>query len=164
MNTRAALAAGNSRRQSVSDFIDVYIHASKSVRALMDTQLRRHGLHLGQNLVLAALWEKDGQTPGAIASAVNVTTPTIVKMANRMTTAGLLTRRRDERDSRLVRLHLTPAGRALREPVEQELADLEKHLTVGLGEEEIRTLMTYLSRVAANAQVLMDGPGEDPGC
>ncbi|MDN3259860.1 MarR family transcriptional regulator [Streptomyces sp. CSDS2] len=149
----------------MSDFIDVFIHASKSVRAVMDARLRRHGLHLGQNLVLAALWEKDGQTPGAIASAVNVTTPTIVKMANRMTAAGLLARRRDERDSRLVRLHLTDAGRALREPVEHELAELEKHLTAGLDEGEIRVLMDSLARVAAGAQALMDGPaGEDPGC
>jgi DNA-binding MarR family transcriptional regulator len=157
--------AGDDRRRTVSDFIDVFTHASKSVRAVMDAQLRRHGLHLGQNLVLAALWENDGQTPGAVASAVKVTTPTIVKMANRMATAGLLVRRRDERDSRLVRLYLTDAGRALREPVEQELASLEKCLTSGLGEEEVRVLMTSLSRLTANAQAMTGGPtDDDPGC
>jgi hypothetical protein len=34
-------------------------------------------------------------------SALNVTTPTVVKMATRMTAAGLLTQRRDDRDNRL---------------------------------------------------------------
>lgn len=143
----------------MSDFMDVYTRASKSVRAVTDTALRRHGLHLGQNLVLAALWESDGQTPGAIAAAVNVTTPTIVKMANRMTAAGLLTRRRDERDNRLVRLYLTDAGRALRGPIEEELRGLEKHLTAGMDEDEVRRLMESLVRVADNAHSLGDESG-----
>jgi DNA-binding MarR family transcriptional regulator len=38
--------------------------------------MRRHGLHLGQNYLLAVLWERDGSTPGEIAAALNVTTPT----------------------------------------------------------------------------------------
>lgn len=141
----------------MSEFMDVYTRASKAFRGATDAALRRHGLHLGQNLVLAALWEEDGQTPGAIAAAVHVTTPTIVKMANRMTAAGLLTRRRDTRDNRLVRLYLTDAGRALQEPVEQELRLLETQLTAGLGGEETRELLALLTRVADNAQSL-DGP------
>lgn len=143
----------------MSEFLDVYTRASKSFRAVTDTALRRHGLHLGQNLVLAALWESDGQTPGAIAAAVDVTTPTIVKMANRMTTAGLVTRRRDDRDNRLVRLYLTDAGRALREPVEKELRALEQQLTADLSADELHALMASLSRVADNARAM---GGESP--
>lgn len=143
----------------MSEFLDVYTRASKAFRGATDTALRRHGLHLGQNLVLAALWEEDGRTPGAIAAAVHVTTPTIVKMANRMTAAGLLTRRRDTEDNRLVRLYLTDAGRALQEPVEQELLLLEKRLTAGLSGEEVRGLLAALTRVSDNAGPL----GGDPG-
>jgi DNA-binding MarR family transcriptional regulator len=141
----------------------VYTRASKSVRAAMDAALRRHGLHLGQNLVLAALWERDGLTPGAIAGAVNVTTPTIVKMANRMTAAGLLTRRRDDRDNRLVRLYLTDAGRALREPIEEEMHRLEQQLTAGLTKAERRALTAGLQRVADNALALLSEPVADVG-
>jgi DNA-binding MarR family transcriptional regulator len=141
--------------------MDVYTRASKSFRAVTDVALRRHGLHLGQNLVLAALWEHDGQTPGAIAARVNVTTPTIVKMANRMTTAGLLVRRRDERDNRLVRLHLTDDGRALQKPIEEELGNLEQQLTAGLTDAEMRELMSSLSRVADNASALGDEPAAE---
>lgn len=144
----------------MSEFMDVYMRASKSLRGATEAVLRAHGLHLGQNLVLAALWEEDGQTPGAIAAAVNVTTPTIVKMANRMTTAGLLIRRRDDRDNRLVRLYLTDAGRALREPVEKEMRTLEKQLTAGLGAAQVRDLMALLTRVTENAHAL--GHADDP--
>lgn len=135
----------------MSEFMDVYTRSSKSFRAATDTALRRHGLRLGQNLLLAVLWENDGQTPGTIATMVNVMTPTIVKMANRMAAAGLLTRRRDTRDNRLVRLYLTEAGRNLREPVEKELHDLELQLTAGLEPDEVATLLRLLQRVVDNS-------------
>jgi DNA-binding MarR family transcriptional regulator len=143
--------------------MDVYTRASKTVRAVTDAALRKHGLHLGQNLVLAALWERDGQTPGGIATAVNVTTPTIVKMANRMTAAGLLTRRRDDRDNRLVRLYLTDAGRALRGPIESEMRHLETILTAGLSDGEQRELMRALDQVADNAKSVLGESAAEAG-
>jgi DNA-binding MarR family transcriptional regulator len=130
--------------------MDIYIRSSKSLRAATDTALRRHGLRLGQNLLLAVLWENDGQTPGTIAAMVGVMTPTIVKMANRMTAVGLLVRRRDGRDNRLVRLYLTEAGRNLREPVEKELHNLELQLTAGLEPDEVATLIRLLHHVVNN--------------
>jgi DNA-binding MarR family transcriptional regulator len=138
--------------------MDAFMKASKVMRALADAALRRHGLHLGQNRVLAALWERDGQTPGEIAAAINVTTPTIVKMATRMTAAGLLTRRRDDPDNRLVRLYLTDAGRALRQPVEDELRDIAARVTAGLTEAERRALITALDKVSDNALTMISDP------
>ncbi|GAA1378037.1 MarR family winged helix-turn-helix transcriptional regulator [Streptomyces beijiangensis] len=146
----------------MSEFMDVYTRASKLVRTAMEAAMRQHGLHLGQNVVLAALWEQDGQTPGAIATATHVTTPTVVKMATRMTTAGLLTRRRDDQDNRLVRLYLTDAGRAMQQPIEEELRRIEAHITTGLTEAERKTLMVNLDTVARNAQTLPSAPIIDP--
>jgi DNA-binding MarR family transcriptional regulator len=143
--------------------MDIYMHSSKSLRAATDTALRRHGLHLGQNLLLAVLWENDGQTPGTIAAAVNVVTPTIVKMANRMAAAGLLTRRRDGRDNRLVRLYLTEAGRDLREPVEKELHALELQLTAGLEPDEVATFIRLLHHVVDNT-LSLDCEPDAPEC
>ena len=139
----------------MSEFTDEYARASKTFRAVTELALRRHGLHLGQNLVLAALADRDGQTPGEVAAAVHVSTPTIVKMANRMAEAGLLTRRRDDFDKRLVRLHLTPAGRRLRRPVDAELELVDQRLTEGLTKTERRTLLTLLAKVSDNGQALL---------
>jgi DNA-binding MarR family transcriptional regulator len=144
----------------VSEFMDIYTRSSKSLRAATDTALRKHGLRLGQHLLLAVLWEEDGQTPGTIATKVHVMTPTIVKMANRMTTGGLLVRRRDDRDNRLVRLYLTEAGRDLREPVEKELHDLELQMTAGLEPDEVATLLRLMNRVVNNT-LSLDGGSSD---
>jgi DNA-binding MarR family transcriptional regulator len=56
----------------------------------------------------------DGLTPGELAARLGVATPTVVKSATRMAAAGLLTRRRDDTDARLVRLHLTDHARRAR--------------------------------------------------
>ncbi|MGW4379605.1 MarR family winged helix-turn-helix transcriptional regulator [Kitasatospora sp. NPDC004531] len=137
------------------EFLDLHGKTSKAVRALADGAMRRHGLHLGQNHLLAALWERDGRTPGEIAAAVNVTTPTVVKMATRMATAGLLTRRPDDRDNRLVRLWLTDAGRALREPVEAERLAMEQQLTADLTPTERRYLLSALAKIHRSAADLL---------
>ncbi|MCW2914196.1 MAG: transcriptional regulator, MarR family protein [Actinomycetia bacterium] len=140
------------------EFLDLHSKTTKVLRALADGAMRRHGLHLGQNHLLAALWERDGSTPGEIAAALHVTTPTVVKMATRMTTAGLLTRRRDDRDNRLVRLWLTDAGRALQEPIEAERRFMEEKVTADLTETEREYLLSALAKIHRSASDLLSGP------
>ena len=139
----------------MAEFLDLHGSTSKALRALADAAMRRHGLHVGQNYLLAALWERDGSTPGEISAALNVTTPTIVKMADRMTKAGLLSRRRDDRDNRLVRLWLTDAGRALQEPVEAERRSIEEKVTADLTKTEREALMSALAKVHRTASELL---------
>ncbi|GAA2024682.1 hypothetical protein GCM10009839_23170 [Catenulispora yoronensis] len=139
------------------EFLDLHGRTNKAVRAIADARLRRHGLHLGQDHLLALLWEQDGRTPGELAAALDVTTPTIVKGATRMAAAGLLTRRRDQQDNRLVRLWLTDAGRALRKPVEEDRRRLEAELTAGLGDGEREQLLRLLAKVHQAAAELLAG-------
>jgi MarR family transcriptional regulator, organic hydroperoxide resistance regulator len=129
------------------EFLDLHGRTNKLVRDLADARLRRHGLHLGQDHLLAVLWEQDGRTPGEVAAALNVSTPTVVKAATRMGTTGLLTRKRDDQDSRLVRLWLTDAGRALREPVEADRRALEDEVTASLTADERDQLLRALAKV-----------------
>jgi MarR family transcriptional regulator, organic hydroperoxide resistance regulator len=67
-------------------------------------------VRVGQNLVLEVLWETDGLTPGELAERLQVSTPTVVKSASRMQASGLLTKRRDPSDGRLVRLSSDQRG------------------------------------------------------
>ncbi|HEY0536993.1 MAG TPA: MarR family transcriptional regulator [Actinoallomurus sp.] len=142
------------------EFLDLHSRTSKALRALAEAAMRRHGLHLGQDHLLAALWERDGSTPGEIATALHVTTPTVVKMATRMAAAGLLTRHRDDRDQRLVRLHLTDTGRALREPVEAERRLMEEKITADLTETEREHLMNALTKIHRSAGELLSAPAD----
>jgi DNA-binding MarR family transcriptional regulator len=143
----------------VPELLDLLGKTTKATRAAADAAMRRHGLRLGQDHLLAVLWEQDGRAPGEIALAVNVTTPAVTKAAARLAEAGLLTRRRDERDNRLVRLWLTGAGRALREPIEAERRLLEDTLTEDLTATERKHLMSALAKIHRSASDLL---GDDP--
>jgi DNA-binding MarR family transcriptional regulator len=142
----------------VPEFLDLHSKTTKVLRTVADAAIRRHGLRLGQDHLLATLWERDGRTPGEIAAAVNVTTPAVTKVAARMAEAGLLGRRRDDRDNRLVRLWLTDAGRALQEPIEAERRLLEDKVTADLTQPEREHLLSALAKIHRSACDLLDGP------
>ena len=137
------------------EFLDLYGKANKAIRALAEAAMQRHGLHFGQNHLLAVLWHQDGCTPGEIAAALKVSAPTVVKMASRMAAAGLLTRRRDREDNRLVRLWLTDAGRALEKPIEAERRSLERKITAGLTEAERKHLLSALAKILESSTALL---------
>ena len=144
------------------ELLDLHGKTTKAIRAAADAAMRRHGLRLGQDHLLAALWEQDGRTPGEIAAATNVTTPAVTKVSARLVEAGLLTRRRDGRDNRLVRLWLTDAGSALREPVQAERRLLEEKITENLTPAEREHLMRALAKVCQSASELLGGDPSEP--
>jgi DNA-binding MarR family transcriptional regulator len=137
------------------EFLELHSKTSKVLRMAAEAAVQRHGLRLGQDHLLAALWAEDGRTPGEIAASVNVTTPAVTKLATRMAEAGLLERRPDPRDNRLVRLWLTPAGKALQQPIEAERDHLESQLTATLTTAERRHLLQALTKIHAAAQSLL---------
>ncbi|MEI2385371.1 MarR family transcriptional regulator [Breoghania sp. JC706] len=76
--------------------------------------LDRLGLTYPQFLVMVALWETDGRTVGALGQALGLESSTLTPLVKRLEQAGLLERRRDTADERVVRVSLTEKGRNLR--------------------------------------------------
>lgn len=140
------------------EFLDLHSKTTKALRAVTDIALRRHGVHLGQDHLLAALWEQDGRTPGEVAVTVNVTTPAVTKVATGMAEAGLIVRRRDDRDNRLVRLWLTDSGRALQAPIERERRAIEDKILADLSDIERTHLLSALAKIHRSALDLLENP------
>lgn len=131
----------------MSELLRLFTRASKLMRAAADDAMSPHGVRVGQNLLLEVLWEDDGLTPGELAGRLRLTTPTVVNAATRMETAGLVTRRRDEADARLVRLYLTERGKAAQEPVQRARAELERRATADLTAEEREHVESALHKI-----------------
>ena len=110
----------------------------------------RHGVHNGQQYVLLCLWAEDGLTPGEIARRLNLATPTVTRATARMEAAGLLSRRADEGDRRLVRLFLTERGRDLEEVIGREMSQLSERALTSLDLSERATLVRTLDRIRRN--------------
>jgi MarR family transcriptional regulator, organic hydroperoxide resistance regulator len=136
----------------MSEFLALFTRAAKLTRARADEAFARHGVRLGQNLLLAALADEDGLTPGELAERLQVTTPTIVKMATRMESVGLLRRARDQKDARLVRIYLTDQGRAAHGPVEDERLRIQEQALTGFSDPERRAIESALVRVIRNLE------------
>jgi MarR family transcriptional regulator, organic hydroperoxide resistance regulator len=133
----------------MNEFLSLFTRASKLMREAADEAMSRHGVRVGQNLVLEVLWETDGLTPGELAERLHVATPTVVKSATRMEASGLLTRRRDEHDARLVRLYLTKQAQSVRSAIETERDTLAQRATAGLTDTEHRALVRALTKIVA---------------
>ncbi|WLU15789.1 MarR family winged helix-turn-helix transcriptional regulator [Brucella abortus] len=67
-----------------------------------------------QFLVMLVLWERDDCTVSEIGARLNLDSGTLTPLLKRLEAAGRITRRRDPRDERQVRITLTDEGRKLR--------------------------------------------------
>ncbi|HKS43906.1 MAG TPA: MarR family transcriptional regulator [Amycolatopsis sp.] len=131
----------------MTELLTLFRRAHKLLSAASDEAMSRHGVRLGQNLVLEVLWAEDGLTPGELATRLHVTTPTIVNTATRMEKAGLVVRRRDPTDARLVRVYLTEEAKAAQDPIQRARGELERHATATLTEEERDHLRNALAKI-----------------
>jgi MarR family transcriptional regulator, organic hydroperoxide resistance regulator len=136
----------------MTDLLALFTQAAKLLREAADEAMSRHGVRVGQHIVLSVLWEQDGLAPGEIARRLGTATPTIVNTASRMQEAGLVVRQPDPADARLVRLYLTPRGRAVREPVRRARAALERRATATLTAAEQDHLRSALAKIIAQLQ------------
>lgn len=75
------------------------------------------GLTYPQYLCMLALWEREDRTVGELCEALDLDTGTVSPLLKRLEAAGLVERRRGAtgEDERVVRVGLSPRGRALEE-------------------------------------------------
>ena len=84
------------------------------------------GLTYPQYLVLVVLYEEDDQTVGGLGEKLFLDSSTLTPLLKRMESAGYVTRQRDLKDERQVRIRLTPQGKAAREKVSSARAGMLK--------------------------------------
>lgn len=77
--------------------------------------LRELGLTYPQYLAMMVLWEGDGITVGEISARLLTDPGSLTPLLKRLEAEGVLKRVRSSVDERVVQLHLTDKGRALRE-------------------------------------------------
>lgn len=140
------------RTDEVDDLLALFTRAAKLLREQVDSAMAAHGVRVGQHIVLAQLWDEDGLTPGQIARRIGIAVPTVVNTATRMQESGLVVRRSDPSDARLVRLHLTPAGRAAQAPVQAARRNLERRATATLTGDERSSLRSALEKIVSELE------------
>jgi DNA-binding MarR family transcriptional regulator len=99
---------------------------ARAHRARAAAMLREMDLHPGQELLLMQLLDRDGQTQSELLESVGLDHSTVSKSLRRMQDAGLLVREPAAHDRRVMVVHLTDKGSALREPLAAMWQTLEE--------------------------------------
>jgi MarR family transcriptional regulator, organic hydroperoxide resistance regulator len=137
--------------------------AARSVLSIYRPVLEPMGLTHPQYLVMLALW---GQSPLAVKELIEMLQldgPTLSPMLKRLEAAGLVTRTRDPRDERQLRVDLTEKGRALRQEALNVPPTIVAKLGMSLGElDGLRAGLTTLNDAARRAGVVpVAAPAKD---
>ncbi|QVQ27891.1 MarR family winged helix-turn-helix transcriptional regulator [Achromobacter deleyi] len=111
---------------------------SRAYRGAADKALADYGLSQATAWpVILAGRLGDGVRQGALAEALGVEGPSLVRVLDQLVAAGLMERREDAHDRRAKTLHLTEAGHALRAQVEEVLVELRRRLFNGVSEADL---------------------------
>lgn len=102
----------------------------------------RFGLDYQEIYLLQLLRRRESARVGEIAAALGVRVFTATRLVQRLETAGLVSKRRDERDGRGVEVRLLPAGAARVEAIEAHNYGLLVDNASSLGNEERAAFMT----------------------
>jgi DNA-binding MarR family transcriptional regulator len=108
--------------------------ASRAVIQAYQPLLEPLGLTYPQYLVMLVLWEEAGVPVKFLGERLQLDSGTLTPLLKRLEAQGLVARRRDTDDERVVRIDLTPAGRALRKKAASVPHDLLCKMDLGLPE------------------------------
>lgn len=111
------------------------------------TRIVDTGIAPAQAYVLGELWLNEPQSQVEIARRLDIGKATIGQTLTRLERAGLVRRRRVETDRRVIMVHLTEKGRALREPIRIATVEQDEVLKARIGEEWMAELATALARI-----------------
>lgn len=108
------------------------------------------GLHSGQVFVLAALWQTDGQSQIDLVKSLGLSPPTVNKMIGSLEKNGFVKSRKCGGDGRVMRVHLTEKGIAVKTPVENQWLKLETESFANLTETEKLVLQQLFGKLKEN--------------
>lgn len=119
------------------------------LEALQRECLEPHGLAFVEYSVLRILQAEPQRrlSPKQLSERIVLTTGAITKLVDRLESAGLVERRRDEKDGRGVQVQLTAAGNRVGQAASRSYTAGRERILAGLSEPEIRTTMASLDRL-----------------
>jgi len=114
---------------------------ARAHRAYAGALLRDMDLHPGQELLLMQLFDRDGQTQSELLDSVGLDHSTVSKSLRRMQDAGLLVREPAAHDRRVMVVHLSDKGQAMREPIAALWQTLEEASARNLSKQQTESFV-----------------------
>jgi len=135
--------------------------AARLSRTALAARLNGHGFYAGQDQLMLALEQQDGQSPGELATQLGVRPPTITKTINRLAAQGVLEKRASQEDARQAHIFLTQSGRDAIKAIEKAVKKTEKQAFRGIEKKDQKALAKLLARVEQNLAGTVEADAED---
>jgi DNA-binding MarR family transcriptional regulator len=121
--------------------------AQRAQHDLLDARMRELGASLWHWVLLRTAAERDGSSQRELAEGMLVEPPTLVRHLDKLAEEGLVERRRDEHDRRIVRVSLTATGRRRLDELHAIASEVDAQLRDVLGAREADSLARALTRI-----------------
>ena len=122
----------------------------QAYRTMSDEFMDQIAMHRAQAALLCQLYVHEGLTQSEIGEQLAVQGATITNIVQRMEEAGLVTRRRDLDDNRLVRVYLTDDGRQKERGITEQFLKLQGAVFEGINESDRALLRRLLQQMLQN--------------
>lgn len=126
------------------------LRLARVYRREINRALAAHGLSDARALpVLHIARLGEGVRQGVLAEDLGIEGPSLVRLLDQLSAAGLVERRDDPRDGRAKTLHLTAEGRALAKVIEAAVDRVRADLLSGVGDKDLATTLRVLAAFEA---------------
>jgi DNA-binding MarR family transcriptional regulator len=119
----------------------------RAVHDALDARMAEQGASIWNWILLNKANEHEGSSQRELADAMHIEPPTLVRHLDKLAADGLVERRRDEADRRIVRVSVTPAGRRRLKELAVIAQRFDTELRSLLTEREIEVLGKSLMRI-----------------
>jgi DNA-binding MarR family transcriptional regulator len=109
--------------------------------------MEKIGLHKGQGFALIHLWHHEGIPQRELSRAMHISPASVTNMLQRMERDGLIARKRDQEDQRVVRVFLTDKAKAMRKEAQTVFHQMEAELSSIYTDKEKATLRRLLMKL-----------------
>ncbi|MEY8741208.1 MarR family winged helix-turn-helix transcriptional regulator [Bacillales bacterium AN1005] len=114
--------------------------------------LRELNLYVGQDNLLARLWEGDGVTQMQLCEHLKCEPPTVTNMVKSLEQNGFIHRKKDAQDARVMRIYLTDKGKEIKESVDFKWEQQQNKLLHSISMDERLILRDLMLRMEKNLQ------------
>ena len=132
------------------DIGPLLVQICRAQRNLAAAALDALHIHVGQENLVYRLAVEEGVSQTQLAGALCLDASTVTKMLARLERDGVIERRSDAEDARILRVYLTPHGKALVQPVLDVWRQMEERITHGMSDAETLLLRRLLLHIQSN--------------
>jgi len=125
----------------------LFANACRLATWRLRVHIEKIGIHSGQGRVLVHLHGHDNVPQWRIAEAMNTSPAAITSILQRMERDGWITRTRDPKDQRTVRIRISDKARALEEEIQGTFLQIEEEISSIYTQEERTELRRLLLKL-----------------